>query len=275
MSTKPRCIKCPPALSAMTVCGTPCFSSSQAVKAAPWFRGRVSSTQTCTGTPRSKAAYTGDRAEPQSAKANQPALQWVSTFTGNFCSQPSPSLARSLLPLANFSSNWAPAWPMRLQKSASSSVTATASRRAATTTASTPPSPAKAASMTRCSLSTPTRKLTAVGRVLMSCSPATCTTSRNRSAPSVAASASLATVAAASRTARYIPKAAAQPMRPAPRKCMSLMATAICLTLVMSSMTNSCGKCRWSMICTVASLQSQMVRYHFPSTRISCRLGTR
>ena len=46
MSTWPRCIRCPPALSTITVCGTPCAPSSHAVSAAPWLRGRVSSTQT-------------------------------------------------------------------------------------------------------------------------------------------------------------------------------------------------------------------------------------
>ena len=35
-------------LSAITVCGTPCWPSSQAVSEAPWLRGRVSSTQTWT-----------------------------------------------------------------------------------------------------------------------------------------------------------------------------------------------------------------------------------
>ena len=47
----PCCIRCPPALSATTVCGTPCLPSSQAVSAAPWLRGRVSSTQTCRSMP--------------------------------------------------------------------------------------------------------------------------------------------------------------------------------------------------------------------------------
>ncbi len=54
-STSPRCIICPPALSVMTVCGTPCLPSSQAVSEAPWLRGRVSSTQTCTSMPESCA----------------------------------------------------------------------------------------------------------------------------------------------------------------------------------------------------------------------------
>ena len=48
-------IRWPPALSAMTVCGTPCWPSSQAVRLAPWLRGRVSSTQTCSGMPASCA----------------------------------------------------------------------------------------------------------------------------------------------------------------------------------------------------------------------------
>ena len=45
----PCCIRCPPVLSGITVCGTPCWPSSQAVSEAPWLRGRVSSTQTWTG----------------------------------------------------------------------------------------------------------------------------------------------------------------------------------------------------------------------------------
>ena len=51
-STWPCCIRWPPALSAITVCGTPCWPSSQAVRLAPWLRGRVSSTQTWIGMPR-------------------------------------------------------------------------------------------------------------------------------------------------------------------------------------------------------------------------------
>jgi hypothetical protein len=44
--------KMPAALSAISVCGTPCWASSQAVSR-PWLRGRVSETQTCTGSPAS------------------------------------------------------------------------------------------------------------------------------------------------------------------------------------------------------------------------------
>jgi len=43
----PCCIKWPPALSVMTVCRIPALPNSQAVRRAPWFSGRVSSTQTC------------------------------------------------------------------------------------------------------------------------------------------------------------------------------------------------------------------------------------
>ena len=52
----PCCIRWPPTLSAITVCGTSWCSSSKAVSAAPWLRGRVSSTQTWTGMPASCAA---------------------------------------------------------------------------------------------------------------------------------------------------------------------------------------------------------------------------
>ena len=81
MSTSPCCIRCPPALSTMTVCGISSFRSSQAVKFAPWFLGLVSSTQTCIFIPASLAAYIGAVAVPLSIVANQPALQWVSILT--------------------------------------------------------------------------------------------------------------------------------------------------------------------------------------------------
>ncbi len=70
----------PPALSTMTVWGTPCWLSSQAVSDAPWLRGRVSSTQTWTGKPSSWARKIGASAVPQSTQASQPALQWVRTL---------------------------------------------------------------------------------------------------------------------------------------------------------------------------------------------------
>ena len=71
-------------MSTITVWGTPWLRNSQAVSAAPWLRGRVSSTQTWTGRPASLAWKTGDSAVPQSTVASQPALQWVSTLSRPF-----------------------------------------------------------------------------------------------------------------------------------------------------------------------------------------------
>ena len=50
-STSPRAIIRPAAESAITVCGIPASSSSQAVRRAPWSNGRVSSTRTCSRSP--------------------------------------------------------------------------------------------------------------------------------------------------------------------------------------------------------------------------------
>ena len=65
-STMPCCIRWPPALSAITVCGTPWCSSSKAVSEAPWLRGRVSSTQTWTGMPPPAPCRSAPCAVPQS-----------------------------------------------------------------------------------------------------------------------------------------------------------------------------------------------------------------
>ena len=63
-STSPRLIRCAAAASAITACGMPTASSSQAVSLAPCSSGRVSSTQTWASSPSSHAVRSAPTAEP-------------------------------------------------------------------------------------------------------------------------------------------------------------------------------------------------------------------
>ena len=82
-STSPRCMRWPPALSTITVCGTPAAAQApQAVNEAPWLRGRVSSDPDVHGNARDRAPCRPAPAPcPNRRCASQPALQWVSTST--------------------------------------------------------------------------------------------------------------------------------------------------------------------------------------------------
>ena len=81
-STSPRAIRGPAATSAISVCGTPAWASSQAVSRAPWRYGRVSSTQTWTWRPAWWAAWTTPSAVPNWPHASGPVLQWVRMRSG-------------------------------------------------------------------------------------------------------------------------------------------------------------------------------------------------
>ncbi len=72
----------PLAASTNSVCGTPRWRSSHAVRFAPCRRGRVSLTQTCSGRPSACARKSGAVAVPQPQVASAPALQCVITLTG-------------------------------------------------------------------------------------------------------------------------------------------------------------------------------------------------
>ena len=63
-STSPRAISDAAAESAITACGIPAVSSSHAVSRAPCRSGRVSSTQTCSSSPRSHAVSSAPTALP-------------------------------------------------------------------------------------------------------------------------------------------------------------------------------------------------------------------
>ena len=79
-STSPRAISEPAAESAMTACGMPARSSSQAVSRAPWRSGRVSSTKTCSTSPRCERGPRPRRAPCRSRRSRAPpVLQCVSS----------------------------------------------------------------------------------------------------------------------------------------------------------------------------------------------------
>src|SRR5690348_4619677 len=79
-STLPCAISHPAAESVRSVAEMPSSRSSQAVSRAPWFRGRVSSTHTCSDGSRRWAERITPSAVPYPAVASAPALQWVSTW---------------------------------------------------------------------------------------------------------------------------------------------------------------------------------------------------
>ena len=151
MSTSPRRISSALATSGNSVCGTPRCCISHAVRLAPCSRGRVSLTQTCSGSPSACARNTGAVAVPQAVAASAPALQWVITLTG-------PGLRRAML-----RSSSSPMQPIAWLIATSSAPIASASRHAASARASV--GSGATAARTRSSAQ---RRLTAVGRVASS-----------------------------------------------------------------------------------------------------------
>ncbi len=204
-------------MSTTTVWGTRRCASSHAVSAAPWFRGRVSLTQTCTDSPRSRAMYTGAVAVPHSTQASHPALQWVRICTGRSTRSAMSRIRR------------APISPIARQATASSSAICSARTRAAAARTSTGRD-----RRSRSMRSSALRRFTAVGRVAISLARA-------------ASSAwSVALVAMANAT----PCAAATPMSGAPRTCITEMPSATSSTLRHRCVTKRWGRCRWSITVT-------------------------
>ena len=229
MSARPRARTEAAAESTSSRNGAPMPASSQAVRRAPWSRGRVSSGSASSSRPRACSSPMTPSAVPRSTAARAPVLQIV---MARIRGRATSSRARS-----------APRDAIEAHAAMSSSRIRRASSRMA-------PGPSARRASAR---STPQARFTAVGRA-----------ARRRAAPSRMAASS----PACANASRATPSPPATPSAGAPRTASRAIASISGSKAVMRRTTSSSGRRVWSMRRISPSTQS-IVRISAPSSQVA------